>query len=239
MTHDWLIQTIKSEKNIDQREIKLINETYPCDEQEMPPACLWHGWSYTWTARPTPEACTPSHGSTWTHTFTIVHLHYRIWAQLSWKCQRRCLDIHTCTSNVYLESVKRMVPFRAWCRTHSVTVLSASTWRQSCWGLSTRQTKVNILPIPGTTQSCEALSAVISSAHTQRHQSLKSGSIPNKWRWPDSPQPSSSPVYADTPIWATKCIFPSQINHHTFFLNLLFPCPLWPRLLPLTFNLKI
>ena len=46
-------------------------------------------------------------------------------------------------------------------------------------------------------------------------------------------------VCVDTPLWATKCIFPSQANLHTLFLNLLFPCTLWPPLLPFTINLKI
>ena len=38
---------------------------------------------------------------------------------------------------------------------------------------------------------------------------------------------------------SAQCIFPSQTNLHTFFLNLFFPCPLQPPFPPLTFNLKI
>ena len=73
----------------------------------------------------------------------------------------------------------------------------------------------------------------------ERVQCLKCGSIPNKWGWPDSPQPSRYLIYADTPLWSAKCIFPSLTNLCTFFLSLLLPCPLWPSFLPLTFNLRI
>ena len=73
----------------------------------------------------------------------------------------------------------------------------------------------------------------------ERHQYLKSGSIHNKWGWPDSPQTGSNLVYADTQLWSAKGIFPSQSNLRTFFLYRLFSCPLWPPLLPLTFYLKI
>ena len=73
----------------------------------------------------------------------------------------------------------------------------------------------------------------------ERHQYLKSGSIPNKWGCPDSPQPRSNLVYADTPHWTAKCTFPSQTNLHTFVHNLLFSHSLQPPFLHLTFNLKI
>ena len=65
------------------------------------------------------------------------------------------------------------------------------------------------------------------------------GSIPNKWGWPDSPQPISNMIYANTQLWTAKSIFLSQTNHHTFFLNRLFLCPLRTPFLPMTFNLKI
>ena len=69
----------------------------------------------------------------------------------------------------------------------------------------------------------------------ERRQYLKYGSIPKKWGWPDSPQPSSNPIYTDTPLRTANGIFPSQTNLHTFFINLLFSCLLWPPpLLPLT-----
>ena len=34
----------------------------------------------------------------------------------------------------------------------------------------------------------------------ERHKCVKSGSIPNKCGWPDSPQPSSNLIYANTPL---------------------------------------
>ena len=69
--------------------------------------------------------------------------------------------------------------------------------------------------------------------HRERDQCLKSGSVPNKRGWPDSPQVSSNLIKANTPLWSTKCI-----NLHTFSLNLLLPRPLRPPFLPLTFNLR-
>ena len=70
------------------------------------------------------------------------------------------------------------------------------------------------------------------------NQCSKSGSIPNRWGWLDSPQPSSNLVYAITPLWSAKYIFSSQTYIHTFILNLLFPRPPQSSFLPLTFNLK-
>ena len=64
---------------------------------------------------------------------------------------------------------------------------------------------------------------LIQKRHWERDQYLKSGSIPNNWGWPDSPQPSSNPVYADIPLWTAKCIFPSQTNLHTFISSLASP----------------
>ena len=50
---------------------------------------------------------------------------------------------------------------------------------------------------------------------------------------------SSNLIYTNAQLWPAKSIFPSQTNLHTFFLSLLFPCPLLPPFLPLAFNLKI
>ena len=40
---------------------------------------------------------------------------------------------------------------------------------------------------------------------------FKSGSIPNKWGWPDSPQPSSNLIYAKTPFGKVHLAFPGQL----------------------------
>ena len=72
----------------------------------------------------------------------------------------------------------------------------------------------------------------------EKDQCLQSSSIQNNWRWPDSPQPSCNMIYISTLHWSAKCIFPSQTSLHTFFLKLLFPCPLCPPHFPLILNLK-
>ena len=63
---------------------------------------------------------------------------------------------------------------------------------------------------------CTVISHVCQSfllfEHLERDQCSKSGSIPKKWGWTDSPQPSSNLTYSDTPLWTSKCIFPSQAN---------------------------
>ena len=45
---------------------------------------------------------------------------------------------------------------------------------------------------------------------------------PRKRGWPDSHQPSSDLINANTPSLSSKCIVPSQTYLHTFFLSLLF-----------------
>ena len=50
---------------------------------------------------------------------------------------------------------------------------------------------------------------------------------------------SSNLFNSNTPLQSAMCIFPSQTDLVTFFLNLPFPCPLHPPFHPLTFNPKI
>ena len=57
--------------------------------------------------------------------------------------------------------------------------------------------------------------------------------------WPDSPQPCTNHTNTSISLWSAKCIFLSQSNRHTFFLNLIFPCPFWSPFLRLIFNLNI
>ena len=62
----------------------------------------------------------------------------------------------------------------------------------------------------------------------ERDQCLKSCSAPIMWGWPDSPQPSNCLINDSNLLWSIKCIYPSQTKLYTFFLNLLFLCPLRP-----------
>ena len=47
-----------------------------------------------------------------------------------------------------------------------------------------------------------------------RQQHVKSGSTPNKWGWPDSPQSNSNPLNANNPLWPAKCFLRAQTSPH-------------------------
>ena len=80
---------------------------------------------------------------------------------------------------------------------------------------------------------------------SNQHQS---GSIPDKWGWPDSPQPSSNLINAYNPRWMAKSIFAQnltslfiptfKLSSSTYFFHVLFN-PHWTAksIFPPTFSL--
>ena len=68
------------------------------------------------------------------------------------------------------------------------------------------------------------------TSEREEGECLKSGSISNKWGWPNSPQQSINQININNLLWSAKSILPAITSLHTFFLNLFLPYAFWPPL---------